>query len=123
MWTYKQSTGELSDAGGFIVATGYSGHGDGVNNPAMQDVPNVGPIPQGLWSMGAPADSPSHGPFAIPLAPHADTETFGRSGFLMHGDEVAHAGEQLASLGCVIMPPDARHQAWDSGDHVLKVEP
>ena len=35
-------TGERTNAG-----TGYAGHGEGVNNPTMQNVPNVSPIPQG----------------------------------------------------------------------------
>ena len=123
MWTYRQSTGELADAGGFIIASGYSGHALGLNNPAMQDVRDVGPIPQGLWSMGSPFDSPTHGPFAIALIPHLDTVTFGRDEFLMHGDEVDHIGDRLASRGCIIMPPEARREVWASGDHVLSVTP
>lgn len=123
MWQYSQTTGALTDANGAVRATGYSGHGDGLNNPALQGVPDVGPCPQGLYSIGAPVNSMTHGPFVLPLIPHDGNEMFGRSGFLIHGDEVNHIGERLASRGCIILPPDARHLVWDSGDHILKVTP
>lgn len=121
MWNYSQSTGDLSDGGGFIVATGYSGHGPGLDNPAMQAVADVGPIPVGFYSLGAPIDHPKLGPFAIPLIPHDGNEMFGRSGFYCHGDDIHHVGEEIASHGCIVLPPDARREMWNSGDHVLKV--
>ena len=121
MLSYSQSTGALRDAAGNLMATGYSGHGAGVNAPDLQNVPNVGPIPQGLWNIAPPRDTETHGPYVLPLTPHDDTDTFGRDGFLIHGDEVAHAGEQLASQGCIVLPHDAREAIWNSGVHVLKV--
>lgn len=122
MWRYTQSTGAL-DHDGVPVGVGYSGHGPGVNNPVLQAVHDVGPIPCGLWHIGAPIDTTTHGPFVLPLTPMEGTETFGRSGFLMHGDEVAHAGEQLASLGCIILARAIREQVAASGDDVLEVVP
>ena len=121
MLTYSQSTGALRDANGNLLATGYSGHGDGLNNAAMQAVPDVGPIPRGLWSIGAPQDTAEHGPFVLPLWPHAATDCFERSGFLIHGDEVEHPGEHLASHGCIILDRAAREAVWSGGDHVLNV--
>lgn len=121
MWNYSQSSGALLDATGKCVATGYSGHGDGLNDGDLQDVVDVGPIPRGLWSIAPPRDTATHGPYVLPLTPHADTETFGRDGFLIHGDEVEHAGEHLASHGCIILPHDAREAIWNSNDHLLKV--
>ncbi len=121
MWTYKQQSGELIDRNGATVATGYSGHGDGVNNPAMQSIPDVGPIPQGVWTIGAPCDTEAHGPYVLTLTPAAGTDTFGRDGFLMHGDLIGQVGQFQASEGCIIMPPDIRHQVWNSGDHTLQV--
>ncbi len=53
-WTYAQTTGELQ-RDDKLVATGYSGNGPGKNNPAMEDVPNVGPIPSGDWTIAGPA--------------------------------------------------------------------
>lgn len=104
-----------------MLAVGYSGHGPGLNNPTAQAAPDVGPIPRGLWSIGAPRDTPEHGPFVLPLIPHSATDCCGRSGFLIHGDEVEHPGEHLASHGCIVLPREAREQIWQSGDHVIEV--
>ena len=118
-WTYAQKTGELLQ-GGECVATGYSGAGAGKNNPGMESVPNVGPIPRGDWTIvGPPFDTANHGPYVMRLRPTADTPTFGRSGFLLHGDSMDSPG--CASQGCVIMPRSVREQVWKSGDRDLKV--
>jgi hypothetical protein len=119
MWTYRQTTGELLH-NSTLVARGYSGHEEGYNNSSLQRVRCVGPIPQGEWTFqGPPFDSQSHGPFVLHIVPKADTNTFGRSGFLLHGDSVSHPG--LASEGCIIMPRPVREQVWNSGDRDLEV--
>jgi hypothetical protein len=106
MMTYRQSTGELSNEGG-LIATGYSGHGEGLNNPALQNVPNVGPVPRGNYTLGPPHDPVDHlGPVAMPLNPAADNQMFGRFGFFMHGDDAAM--DHSASDGCIIMPHNIR---------------
>ena len=51
MWTYRQSNGDLLHETTFI-GTGYSGIGIGYNNPDEENVPNVGPIPQGTYVIG-----------------------------------------------------------------------
>jgi hypothetical protein len=118
-WTYAQKTGELQQDGK-PVAAGYSGAGAGKNNPAMQDVPDVGPIPQGEWTIaGPPANTADHGPYVLKLNPAAGTVTFGRSGFLMHGDSKEHPGS--ASLGCIVLPRTVREKVWKSGDRDLEV--
>lgn len=118
-WTYVQKTGELQQDGR-NVATGYSGGAEGKNNPEMQSVPNVGPIPQGNWTItGPPVDTPEHGPYVLRLTPEKETETFGREGFLMHGDSKEWPG--TASHGCVIMPRSVREKVWESGDKELEV--
>jgi hypothetical protein len=118
-WTYAQKTGELQQDG-TPVAIGYSGSGAGKNNPAMEHVRDVGPIPQGEWTIaGPPVDTPQHGPYVLTLKPAADTQTFGRSGFLLHGDSKESPG--CASQGCVIMPRSVREQVWKSGDVELEV--
>lgn len=121
MWTYSQALGELFGPNGELVATGYSGHGEGVNNPALQAVHDVGPIPQGRYGINAPREVPGRGPYVLPLMPFATTDTFGRSGFLCHGDSIEHPGAKLASHGCVILGRAAREAIWQSGDHELEV--
>ena len=118
-WTYAQGTGKLQHDGTH-VATGYSGAGPGKNNPQMESVPNVGPIPQGDWTIvGPPVNTEEHGPYILRLQPDERTETFGRSGFLMHGDSKESPG--TASHGCVILPRPVREQVWESGDRDLQV--
>lgn len=118
-WTYAQRTGDLQQDGKQVSA-GYSGANEGKNNPAMEDVPDVGPIPRGDWTIsGPPADSKDHGPYVLRLTPAASTETYGRSGFLMHGDSKEHPGG--ASHGCIVLPRTAREEVWTSGDRDLEV--
>jgi hypothetical protein len=118
-WTYAQKTGELQQDGK-PVATGYSGAGAGKNNPEMEKVHNLGPIPQGEWTIvGPPINTQEHGPYVLKLEPGAKTTTFGRSGFLMHGDSKKSPGS--ASQGCVILPRTVREQVWKSGDRDLEV--
>lgn len=119
MWTYYQSTGALSDAAGQHVATGYSGAPGAVDDPAKQDESCIGPIPRGLYTLGEPFSSSTHGPYAMQLIPDPANEMHGRSGFLMHGDSLEHPG--CASEGCIIMGRPTREQVWGSGDHVLTV--
>jgi Protein of unknown function (DUF2778) len=118
-WSYQQSTGKLCQ-NGYLNCVGYSGHAEGKNNPIEESARATGPIPVGIWKIvGPPVDTPEHGPYVLHLTPDPDTETFGRSGFLMHGDSIIHPG--LASMGCIIMPRYTRQSVWLSGDRVLTV--
>jgi hypothetical protein len=105
---------------GVRVATGYSGHGPGRNSPEHESEPRVGPIPRGTWRIvGPPVDTEEHGPYVLALTPMPGTETFGRSGFLCHGDSVRAPG--TASLGCIILPRSTRQALWESGERQLVV--
>lgn len=133
MFEYSQSTGtmmhilsENAETGDRTIFTftpaGYSGNGDGLNNPAAQDQHSVGPIPQGVYTIGAPRADEKVGPMALRLTPAADNEMFGRGDFLIHGDN-AHANRS-ASEGCIILPPDVRAAIGSAvlqGDDQLKV--
>ena len=121
MWVYQQSTGVLSHDLSY-VAEGYSGHGEGKNRPEFQEIADVGPIPVGSWTItGPPQDTPSHGPCVLRLTPSAETDTYGRSGFLLHGDSVVDPG--AASMGCIVLPRPVREAIWESGDRDLTVTP
>ncbi|MFM0268275.1 tlde1 domain-containing protein [Paraburkholderia sediminicola] len=117
-WSYQQSTGNLSFNGEF-VERGYSGAATGKNNPAMQAVPNIGPIPRGSYQVGEPHTSPHTGTYTLNLTATAGTNTFGRSAFRIHGDSLHHPG--TASEGCIIMGVQTRHRIWVSGDRRLEV--
>jgi hypothetical protein len=121
-WLYDRRTRNLWRIGNppSIVAQGYSGHGDFKNDPSHEDLKDAGPIPGGLWTIIALIEGQTpHGPYVLRLAPNEGTKTFGRSGFLIHGDSITAPGE--ASLGCIILPRAAREQIWQSGDIQLVV--
>lgn len=105
-WRYSQSTGQMLTPDGGIIATGYSGREGGLNDPADQDIPNFGPIPRGSYTIGRAFSHPSCGPVAMRLEPDAGTDTHGRSGFLIHGDNSAM--NHTASHGCIILPRAVR---------------
>ena len=116
MWTYRQSDGELLHDGEFI-GTGYSGAGDGSNNPAQEAVQNAGPIPRGLYTIAPARFSERLGPIVMNLDPNPGTEVFGRDAFRIHGDNLTHD----ASHGCIILGPSIRRLIADSSDKQLTV--
>jgi hypothetical protein len=118
MWSYDQLSGTLSKDGE-RVATGYSGFEQGKNNPDLEHIHDTGPIPKGVYGIGPPHDTTTHGPHVMPLTPELGTNTFGRDGFLIHGDSVAHPG--TASHGCIILPRNVRDQISASGDFQIEV--
>ena len=119
MWTANLSNGEVRKDG-ILVGSFYSGHGAGKNNPALENVHEFGPIPRGSWTIaGPPFDHADHGPYCLRLEPEKETVTFGRTGFLWHGDSVQHPGE--ASKGCMISLYIVRMRVHQSGDTRLEV--
>jgi hypothetical protein len=122
-WTYVQSTGNLS-LNTIFIGNGYSGHGAGLNNPVAQDQQNVGPLPQGTYTIGTAHTPPDHlGPLAMPLYPDHGNTMFGRFGFFIHGDN--QFMNNTASDGCIVMAYDIRHQIAEqlaeNGENVLNV--
>jgi hypothetical protein len=118
MWIYNQSNGTFSKNGHF-VGHGYSGFGVGKNNPALQNLVGVGPIPEGSYEIGPPHDTTTHGPHVMALSPEEGTDTFGRGGFLIQGDSIEHPG--TASHGCIVLADDLRVQVSSSSDTQLRV--
>jgi len=105
-WTFVISTGQLSHDG-TPVATCYSGRGIGKDNPAYCSAPmgtlgpgNFGPLPAGKYTISAAVDDPKLGPIAMRLIKDPANEMYGRDGFFIHADSVAHPGE--ASEGCIV---------------------
>jgi hypothetical protein len=132
MWTYVQRTGTLFDPAGNRVEQGYSGNGSSKNNPDDQCVVDLGPIPRGSYTIGAPIDGEpvafgrkirpeTVGKFALPLVPNADNNMCNprRTGFFIHGDSSEHPGD--ASQGCIIMSHSTRQKIASSADAVLVV--
>lgn len=94
----------LYGASGQSIATyPYTSGTGGVTDPR---VPDRGPIPPGTYSLEPSQISPAGffrkfidprdwGDFRVPLKPSSDTNTFGRTGFMMHG------GVRPGSTGCI----------------------
>lgn len=122
-WTFAIKAGELLDSTGKHVAFGYAGgnegkNPEGVNNPLMVSVKDVGPLPPGFYTFGEPVEHSRLGPFAIPLLPDTTNNMMGRGDFYCHGDTTPSGS---ASEGCVIMPRAIRNELWASTDHRLQV--
>lgn len=120
VWYYIISSGRFSRPfDDTPVYIGYSGRKPHVNNKHATNLRAVGPIPVGLYRALDPRAHPLLGPHAIPLEPHRETETFGRSGFYIHGDN--GKSDYSASSGCIILQWSAR-TAVEPGD-VIAVYP
>lgn len=117
MWTYRQKTGALAHDGR-AIGTGYSGHGAGLDKPAMEDVHSVGPLPRGRWRIGPWHDHPRLGPCVAALTP-VGHDAHGRSAFFIHGDN--RAANHTASDGCIVLAPAIRRAMAASADTVLEV--
>lgn len=125
MWLYTQSDGSfyrifpITPISVTPISKGYSGNGQGRNNPDMQHVKNVGPLPQGRYMIGDKFNSAEHGPECLPLVPDAKNVMFDRSGFLIHGDSTTNPG--CASQGCLILPRIIRDLIVQTNDRELRV--
>ena len=117
-YTFKISTGEFSQDD-VVLTTAYSGFGDGVDNTNEEAIPDQGPIPEGTYTIGAAFTHPQCGPIAMRLTPSDDTNTFGRAGFLIHGDNAAM--NHTASHGCIIVNKTVRLAIDAGSDKTLQV--
>lgn len=115
-WTFEQRTGKLYDSTGALVATGYAGgncgkNPEGINNPDMQGIPKIGPLPVGIYTRGEVVMQSHLGPFAVPLIPDHSNNMLGRGDFYVHGDTTPSG---KASEGCIIMPRAVREEFYAS---------
>ena len=115
-WTYSQSTGEMVGPDGETMQ-GYSGYGDGLNNPDMQDVENVGPIPRGEWDI-----SDSYGKMRINLKALNVQGISNRDlkSFEIHGDNPSL--NYTASQGCIIINGIHNRRLFRQGDRLIVTE-
>lgn len=120
-FVYRQIQHDFTHAGTIPPAAPktYSGHDAGLNNPAMEAVHDVGPIPAGNWRIVQWHDTyEDKGPVVAQLEP-VGHDAHGRSGFLIHGDNAL--GNFSASHGCIIAPRIVRDVLKSTGDTELEV--
>lgn len=112
--TWHQRAGQCTKDGDLWFSGYAGGHGgknpEGVNNPDMDHIPNVGPLPKGRYLIGhlhtAETDGKDwighFGPSYIRLTPEPKNEMHGRSGFLVHWDRADRAQHpRSGSDGCI----------------------
>lgn len=115
-WTYNSKTGALWSPSGEPVGYGYSGTGEGRDNPSLEHIRMVGPIPRGEWHVGKAYTHKKLGVLVSNLDP-VGHDAHGRSLFRIHGDNRAHD----ASNGCIILSRPLRIMIDASKDRTLNV--
>lgn len=119
MLEFVQASGKFYRDGKYI-GTGYAGRGEGLDNPNEDHIKDIGPIPAGEYTLGDFYDDPGgKGPVVCKLFPTSSTDTHGRAGFMIHGDNKEH--NYTASHGCIILPRNVRELIRDSKDKHLTV--
>lgn len=94
MWRYIQTSGDLFHEEE-LITTAFSGDGIGLNNPKLQHIRNVGPIPQGPFLIcqerryGAVRGFPLHSKHLLPR----------KGPFWIHAHGPSH--------GCIIVTEEA----------------
>ena len=124
MWKFDSSTGNLTDPNGVFIEEGYAGGflgtvPDAINNKAYQYIAKTGPLPVGIYTMGAAVEGTHLGPLAIPLTPDPSNDMRGRSGFYIHADTIGHP--RCASEGCIVMSRATRITISESSDRQIRV--
>jgi hypothetical protein len=116
--TYHQSSGLMNAPDGAFVALGWAGndsnphanptHIAGKNNPNVESVRCIGPLPKGLYRVGHWEDMHAGlGPIVAHLE-QIEGETFGRSGFYFHGPAQNVMAYGQESEGCIVVPRAGR---------------
>lgn len=121
MWTFRISTGAILN-NGLKVGNGYSGYNDAANDSARVHEVATGPIPPGKYKIGDAYQHPKLGPICMNLDALPGTDTFGRSAFLIHGDN-STPDPRDGSHGCIVTGPAVRRAINSSRDRILEVVP
>lgn len=118
-WTYHQSTGKFFHDGKY-AGRGHAGKGKWQNMPSAQNMRGEGPLPRGTYAVARNfMHDPAAGKHSLRLTPDPGNQMFGRSHFLIHGENPARPGE--SSDGCIVASFSLRLQILRSGDRTLKV--
>lgn len=120
MFQYRQAPPRMTHDGQVMPSRAlYSGHADGLNNPNMEAVKMMGPIPRGRWRIVQWDDHHgSLGPIVAILEP-VGHDALGRSEFRIHGDNPLD--NFTGSDGCIVADHNLRVAMRASGDMDLEV--
>ncbi len=81
------------------------------DNPDCQCVKNVGPLPQGTYTLGNMFTYKGY-PYSYELYPSASNNMCGRSEFLIHGGNCQSGNP---SIGCIVIPDENTRYRIKSG--------
>jgi len=119
-WVYHQSTGKIYHDDKLESSRGYAGNGAWRNNPGGESRKDLGPLPRGTYAIASHfTQHPTAGRDVLRLTPDPGNQMYGRTGFLIHGDNIHTPG--MASDGCIVLPLVVRRKILASGDRILKV--
>jgi len=123
MITYSQSLTKVW-LNRLIIGSGYSGNGDALNNPALENMVGHGPIPRGMWEILSWSGETKHGTKGkqVAILKPIGHDAHNRSGFLWHGD--TQEMNFSASDGCIVSARVLRDHlaaAWIIGARSLEV--
>ena len=131
MWLFEITAGKMYDNAGKVLGKCYAGGNLGtvpvaVDNPAYEGQKDVGPLPEGWYTLGQFLQDTHLGPTAIALVPDPTNDMRGRGGFYIHWNKGPAPGQQTpainASEGCIVMIDGTQIQTiWNSNDHRLLV--
>lgn len=123
MWTYNILTHSLFEGSVLVDGDCYSGaFPEGFNDPTKTAIPDMGPIPEGLYTIcGPPYEDTEHGPYILRLEPDPNNAMFGRVGFLLHGKPLPPRDIRTGSEGCICARSVTRQRVYGSGDTKLQV--
>ena len=129
VWTFNQTKGWLDKDGILVSKDCYSGFMEGFNNPSLEMVEGVGPLPSGPWKIyGPPKNDPKLGEYVLTLTPatssfRARIVAMGRDpdSFRCHGKPMPPADINSGSHGCLCADKVTRTRMYQSGDTDLEV--
>jgi len=81
------------------------------DNPSCQCEKNVGPLPQGTYTLGDMFTYKSY-PYSYNLYPSSSNNMCGRSEFLIHGGNCQSGNP---SIGCIVIPDESTRYKIKSG--------
>lgn len=105
---------------GSVAGIGWAGQGAGKNNPDAQNIPNIGPLPRGNYTIGPAYHHPKLGRVTMNLIPDPDNNMEGRADFRIHG-AAAPPDTETSSHGCIIQIRSVRERVAGSSDKRLQV--
>lgn len=123
-WIFEVTTGKQISPTGEVLGIGYAGgdcglHPEAVNNPVMESLEDIGPLPCGNYTADRVVLVHPHlGNYAVHLSPDPETRAkiiaYGRNpdSFYWHGDNFTKVGQRAASDGCIVGALDVRTDFW-----------